>query len=220
MTLLPLLAALLLAPAALADAYKCQRPDGRIEISNKRCPSGSGTLAVRPDEPVPEANRQQAEQDIARMRRYVERREAALRADKSAEQAPATPAKPGVSTAREALDAESCLRQLDQQTLDADQRARGEAECRKLAHPGAAAQPPASDPPDSENALIRCLAAVQSLRIPSAEQQRMRLQCEAGHGLGIAPAPLPQLESALPLPSIQIAPTPPRCPPNAPLCGR
>ncbi len=68
----PLLAGLLLAQSAGAEIYKCRLPGGKVEISNSPCPGGSGTVAVRPEEAVSEANRQQAERDVARMRNFVE----------------------------------------------------------------------------------------------------------------------------------------------------
>ena len=66
--ILPLLAGLLFSTAAGAEIYKCRLPSGKVEISNTPCPSGSGTVTVRPDDNVPEASRQQAERDVERMR--------------------------------------------------------------------------------------------------------------------------------------------------------
>ena len=68
-----------------AEIYKCRLPNGKTEISNVPCPSGSGTVVARPDEPVSESSRRAAEQDVERMRNYVEKREAAQRADEAAQ---------------------------------------------------------------------------------------------------------------------------------------
>jgi hypothetical protein len=138
-----LLAALLALPAA-ADIYKCRLPNGRTEISNVPCPSGSGTVVARPDEAVPEASRQQAERDAERMRSYVEKREAAQRADEAAErqerasQRQATTSPPS----RTYGDPAACLRELEQQALEASQRSQLEAECRSRIPPPANVQQP------------------------------------------------------------------------------
>ncbi|MCG2578224.1 DUF4124 domain-containing protein [Dechloromonas sp. XY25] len=140
--ILPLLACLLLAQPAAAEIYKCRLPGGKTEISNSPCPGGSGTIAVRPDESVPEANRQQAERDVERMRTYVEKRENAQRADAAAErqaqsQRPVTAAAPS----RHYGDPDACLRDLATRALEAAQRAQLEAECRSLTKPPEAQVP-------------------------------------------------------------------------------
>ena len=126
----------LLAQPAGAEIYKCRLADGKTEISNAPCPSGS-TLSVRPDEAVPEANRQQAERDVQRMRSYVEKREASQRADEAAErQERAIQRQSATSTPpRTYGDPAACLRDLSQQALEASQRAQLEAECRNLVRP-------------------------------------------------------------------------------------
>ena len=134
-TLIPILIATLALPAT-AEIYKCRLPDGKTEIANTPCPSGSATVTVRPSEPVSESSRQQAERDVERMRDYVERREAAQRADTRAErQERASPPQPVASPPRTYGDPDACLRDLDQQVLEATQRAYLEAECRRLIRP-------------------------------------------------------------------------------------
>lgn len=138
----PLLASLLLAQSASAEIYKCRLQGGKTEISNSPCPSGSGTVAVRPDETVPEATRQQAERDVERMRNYVDKRESAQRAEAAAERQAQTQRQTTTHTpTRRYGDPDACLRDLAQQALEATQRAQLEAECRSLVKPPAAQQP-------------------------------------------------------------------------------
>ena len=140
--ILPLLAGLLLAQPATAEIYKCRLPGGKTEISNTPCPSGSGTVAVRPDETVPEATRQQAERDVERMRNYVDKRESAQRAEAAAERQAQTQRQTTTNTpTRRYGDPDACLRDLAQQALEATQRAQLEAECRSLVKPPEAPQP-------------------------------------------------------------------------------
>lgn len=138
-----LLIALLLPLVAPAEIYKCRLPDGKLEISNSACPTGSGTVVTRPDEPVPEASRQQAERDVERMRSYVDKREAAQRASEAAERQERTiqRSSSGHPVAGAYGDPDACLRALDQQALEAAQRTQLEAECRSLIKPPANAQP-------------------------------------------------------------------------------
>jgi len=126
------LSALLVAGPAGGEVYKCRTADGRVEIANTPCASTASTLKTVPDEQVSEANRQQAERDAERMRNYVEKREAAQRADEAAErqrqasQAPAA-GSANVGTGR---SVDECLRDLDRQALEVNQRAYMEAACR------------------------------------------------------------------------------------------
>jgi hypothetical protein len=97
---------------------------------------------VRPDEAVPEANRQQAERDVERMRNYVDKRETAQRAEAAAErqaqsQRPTTTA----NAPRIYGDPDACLRDVAQRALEATQRAQLEAECRSLTRPPEAQLP-------------------------------------------------------------------------------
>lgn len=132
----------LAAPAA-ADIYKCRLADGRIEISNSPCTSGSGTLSSRPDDTVPEASRQQAERDVERMRNFVDKREAAQRAEAAAERQAqiAAQQRSASSNHHRYGDPDACLRELSNQALEANQRAALEAECRSLVRPPAPATP-------------------------------------------------------------------------------
>lgn len=134
--LLPLLAGLLFIQPASAEIYKCRLPNGKTEISNSPCPGGSGTLTVRPDETVPEANRQQAERDVERMRNFVEKRENAQRAEIAAERQAQSQKQSGTATPpRSYGDPDACLREVAQRALEATQRAQMEAECRNLVRP-------------------------------------------------------------------------------------
>lgn len=133
---------LLLPLTASAEIYKCRLPNGKLEISNAPCPTGSGTLTVRPDEKIPDAVRQQAERDVERMKEYVDKREAAQRADEAAErQERAMQRQTTSQIPRSYGDPDACLRGLDQQALEATQRVRLEAECRALVKPPADTQP-------------------------------------------------------------------------------
>jgi hypothetical protein len=136
------LIAVLLPLMATADVYKCRLPNGKLEISNAPCPTGSGTLTVRPEEKVPDAARQQAERDVERMKEYVDKREAAQRADEAAERQERASQRQAASQApRTYGDPSACLRGLDQQALEATQRSQLEAECRSLAKPPSEVQP-------------------------------------------------------------------------------
>lgn len=137
---------LLNAAPAMAEIYKCRLPGGKTEISNAPCPRGSETLTARPDETVPEANRQQAERDVERMRNFVDKREASQRAESEAERQASRPAASGQPTARRYGDAAACLDQLRQQVLEAGQRAALEAECRSLQPAPEAAPTPGYGP--------------------------------------------------------------------------
>lgn len=129
-----------------AEVYKCRLPDGKTEISNQPCPSGSGTVVVRPDDTVPEASRQQAERDVERMRNYVERRENAQRADVIADKQQQNQRQnSAVAPSRQYGDPDACLRDVASKALEATQRAQLEAECQNLVRP-ASLQPPVYGP--------------------------------------------------------------------------
>lgn len=132
---LPPLAALLFSVTAGADIYKCRLPSGQSEISNTPCAAGT-TLKTRPEERVSEAERQQAERDLERMRDYVDKREAAQRAESAGDferqrlqtgQRMASP----IATGHYG-NADECLRDVAQMVLGATQRAQLEAECRQV----------------------------------------------------------------------------------------
>lgn len=140
---IPLLA-LALPLMATADIYKCRLPNGQLEISNTPCPTGSGTITARPDEPVSDSARQQAERDVERMKAYVDKREAAQRADEAAAREERASQRQGATAGlptRQYGDSAACLRALDQQALEASQRSQLEAECRSLIKPSSDAQP-------------------------------------------------------------------------------
>lgn len=138
-----LLAAALFAQPASAEIYKCRLPDGKMEISNAPCTSGT-TVTARPDESVPEARRLQAERDVERMRTYVEKREASQRAEEAAERQERTSQRQATASnpPRTYGDPAACLRDLSQQALEASQRAQLEAECRGLVRPPEHTQQP------------------------------------------------------------------------------
>lgn len=119
-----------------ADIYKCKLANGTVEIANTPCPTGSTALTRRPDEPVSAERRKQAEQDVERMRSYVERREALQQAE-SAEERTSIAERPATvsATPRQYGDPERCLNELSQQALEATQRAMLEAECRSRIKP-------------------------------------------------------------------------------------
>ena len=134
--------ALLLLPSlpltASAEIYKCRLPNGKTEIANTPCASGSGTVTVRPDDHVSEASRLQAERDVERMRHYVEKREAIQQAEEAAERQERNRQQQAVAASRPSRQynsAEECRRDLDQMALEATQRALMEAECQGIARP-------------------------------------------------------------------------------------
>lgn len=122
-----------------AEIYKCRLPNGKTEIANVPCPTGSGTVTVRPDERVSEASRRAAERDVERMRDYVEKREAAQRADEAAEREERAASQRQQTTTsrapRQYGNSDECLRNLESMVLEASQRAQMEAECRNLVSP-------------------------------------------------------------------------------------
>jgi len=125
------LSALLLSGPAGAQAYKCRTADGQIEISSTPCPNGANTVKTVREEPIPEARRQQAEQEAARMRNYVEKREAAQRAEETADrERQVVQRQSSTVEAPTGRSADDCLRALDQQALQPMQRAQMEAACR------------------------------------------------------------------------------------------
>ncbi|UCV21684.1 DUF4124 domain-containing protein [Ferribacterium limneticum] len=126
------------APAS-AEIYKCRLANGKTEIANVPCPTGSGTVTVRPDEHVSEATRRAAEQDVERMRNYVEKREAVQRAEEAAEREERVASQRQQNTAsrapRQYGNTDECLRNIESMILEASQRAQMEAECRNLVSP-------------------------------------------------------------------------------------
>lgn len=123
-----------------AEIYKCRLPDGKTEIANVPCPMGSGTVMVRPDERVSETSRRAAEQDVERMRSFVDKREAAQRADEAAEREERAASLRQQNSAsrsppRQYGNIDECLRNVEPMVLEASQRAQLEAECRNQISP-------------------------------------------------------------------------------------
>lgn len=132
--LLPLLPLMFSVPVA-AEIYKCRLPSGQSEISNTPCSAGN-TLKTRPEERVSDADRQQAERDLERMRDYVEKREAAQRVESAGElerQRLQAGQRSVGSVSGNYSNAEECLRDVSQMALNAMQRAQLEADCRQIA---------------------------------------------------------------------------------------
>lgn len=131
---------------AHADAYKCRTADGRTEITSTPCAAGSSTIKSQPAEKVSEIERQRVEKEVERMREYVELRENAQRfeapndaaAQTSRQQAPArAPVAGSQQPAASPLygNADECLRNVAQMTLEATQRTQMENDCRQLQPP-------------------------------------------------------------------------------------
>lgn len=182
-TTLLVLALTLLAPGgpALAEIYKCRTADGRIEIANTPCASGSGTVSMRPDEAVSDEAREQVERDIERMRGFVDRREAELRREAAAEQQRQVEEERIAATRRvyAAENMDDCLAELGRQPLPAARQAELEAICRAKANDapvmiGVPVYGGVGSPVDT------CVARVMRLRLAPAEQQRRIAQCQGG----------------------------------------
>ncbi len=177
-----LLLLLALSTQAGAEVYKCRLADGQFEFTNAPCPKGSGTVKVRPDDKVSEADRLQAEREVERMRVQADKMEAAQRAERTAEaerlavqkrNAPVTPTPPG-----EMKTADECLRDLENQVLEASQRATLEAACLANGRAGPPVYVPVPVP--SGNPVSSCIESVLRLKLPPAEQGQRLAQCQ-GH---------------------------------------
>ena len=198
-----------------AEVYKCRLPDGQMEITNAPCPKGSGTVTVRPDEKVSEADRLQAEREVERMRLQADRMEAAQRAAET-ERIAAQKRNPAVNAlpAAETRTVEECLHDVGQQALDAHQRAEQEAACRAG---GRSSQPVyVPVPVYAGNPISICIENVLRLKLPPAEQSQRLAQCQ-GH---LAPPP-PTISQ----PPTETGPAPVEssrviCPPNNKNCVR
>lgn len=131
---LGLLIALLALPVQ-ADIYKCRLANGRTEISNAPCPGGSGTITVRPDDPVSEHSRQQAERDVERMRSFVEKREAVQRSEEAAELQRQSSERQAAVRQRvyQSGSMDECLHELELNPVEPSRRAELEAICRAKA---------------------------------------------------------------------------------------
>lgn len=168
-----------------AEIYKCRLPGGKTEISNMPCTSPAGMLSVRPDESVPEASREQVARDVARMRNFVEKREAAQRAEDEAEQQRQADAREAYARQRVYQSAylADCLAELEQQAIDSRRRAELEAICR--AKPRVDTPPPtpvvivpAYVSPPPANGVALCIQNVMRLRLAPAEQNRRIDLCQ------------------------------------------
>lgn len=206
-----ILIGLLLAFTALsaqAEIYKCRLADGRTEISSAPCPGGSTTLSARPAETVPEASREQAERDVARMRSFVEQREAEQRRDEAASnrQLEAERQADAARSIYETNDMEACLRELGRQNVDARRRGELEAICRAKEKPAPAvvAVPMPAYPAHGVDA---CIQNVLRLRLAPAEQERRIAQCR---GVSMPPTaqpkPKPRPVPSPPEPTRQLVP--------------
>jgi hypothetical protein len=198
---------------AHADIYKCRTSDGRVEIANTPCASPTSTLKSSREEPVSEASRQQAERDVARMRDYVDKREAAQRADAAAEreaQAQAQARQQAATNKSAGQPLDECLREVERQTLEANQRAQMEAACRANASAAPVYVPvPVYGPVyGNDNPAGLCVQNVMRQNLPAAERQRRLAQCQGSSvsiqiGTGHHPEPRPQPP---------VKPTPPAAP--------
>lgn len=203
-----------------AEVYKCRLPDGQMEITNAPCPKGSGTVTVRPDEKVSEADRLQAEREVERMRLQADRMEAAQRAAET-ERIAAQKRNPAVNAppAAETRTVEECLHDVGQQALDAHQRAEQEATCRAG---GRSSQPVyVPVPVYAGNPISICIENVLRLKLPPAEQSQRLAQCQ-GH---LAPPPPTISQPAPSTPPKPAGPAPVEssrviCPPNNKNCVR
>ncbi len=183
-----------------ADIYKCRLANGRTEISNSPCPSGSGTLTVRPDETVPEDARAQAERDVARMRGFVEQREAEQRRDEAAERQRQAEARQAAATQRiyQTDNMDDCLRELGQQALDGARRSELEAICRAKAK----AEPTLIPVPvygGQGHPVNDCVRHVLRLRLAPAEQERRLAACRGVVAPPDRPPHIPTRPPARPL---------------------
>lgn len=175
-----LLLALLALPVQ-AEIYKCKLANGRTEISNAPCPSGSGTVTVRPDETVPEDARAQAERDVARMRGFVEQREAEQRREETADRQRQAEARQEAASQRiyQTENMDDCLHELAQQALDNARRSELEAICRAKAK----AEPTLVPVPvfgGLGQPVDGCTRNILRQRLAPAEQERRLAACRGG----------------------------------------
>lgn len=194
-TLLTLLTALLLALPAQADIYKCRLANGKTEISNAPCPSGSGTITVRPDDVVPEQSRQQAERDVERMQSRIEKRQAAQLEEEMAERQRQAEAQQAAAQQRvyQSADMDECLRELAQHSVEAKRRAELEAICQAKARN----QPTVVGVPiftggGPIGGSGHCIESVLRLNLSASEQSLRLAQCRGSHGQPQPPAAMPR----------------------------
>lgn len=173
-----------LALPAQAEIYKCRLANGKTEISNAPCPSGAGTLAVRPDETVSEESRREAERDVERMRGYVEKRATEKQASEAAEREQQLSENQAIAQQRvyQSDNMEECLTALGRYALEAGRRAELEAICRaKPTKKPVIVTVPTAVPlyPVDGRGYSRdgCTENVMRLRLSPAEQNRRLAQC-------------------------------------------
>lgn len=217
-----LLATLALSGPAGAEAYKCRNADGRMEITNTPCPSSANTVKTVREEPVSEASRQQAEREVARMRDYVEKREAEQRKEEAAErEQQASQRQAATASEGYGRSVDDCLRDLDRQALQPAQRTQMEAACRGT--PQQPAYIPVPVPVYGGNPVASCIANVQRQNLSPAERQRRISQCEGSYSLPAQhrPPPRPDHEhQAAPPPAKAIGSPTASCPPGVKNCLR
>jgi hypothetical protein len=204
----------LMAVSAQAEIYKCRLADGRIEISSSPCSGGSKTLSARPAETVPDTSREEAERDVARMRSFVEQREAEQRRDEAAysRQLEAEQQASAARSVYETHDMDACLRELGRQNVDAGRRAELEAICRAKGKPAPTviAVPVPAYP---AHGIDACIQNVLRLRLALTEQERRIAQCRVIGMPPITTQPRPrprprQAQPEPPPPTRQVAPCP------------
>ena len=188
-----LLTALLALPqVSHADVYKCRLPGGKTEISNTPCSTPAATLGVRPDDTVPEASREQAERDVERMRHYVEKREAAQRAEEEAtsrQQAEARDAYARQAVSR-AANMDDCLAELNLQPLEPRRRSELEAVCRAKPRTMPTATPVVvTRHIVSGNGVSSCIQNVLHLQLAPAEQNRRIQICQGQTPTAVSTTP-------------------------------
>lgn len=189
---LGLLIALLALPVQ-ADIYKCRLANGRTEISNTPCPAGSGTLTARPDDPVSEQSRQQAERDVERMRSFVEKREATQRTEEAADRQRQSSERQSAAQQRvyQSGSLSECLRELELNPVEPARQAELEAVCRAKAR----SEPTLVPVPvygGIGNPVDACIRNVMRLSLAPAEHDRRLTQCQGGSGHVATPQPRPE----------------------------
>jgi hypothetical protein len=200
-SLVALLALALCSPAG-ADVYKCRTSNGQMEITNTPCPSEADTVKTVHEESISEARRREAEQEVERMRKFVEKREAIHQADIAAERRNDRRQSAGNNDQESGRSIEDCLADLDRQALQPAQRAQMESTCRS--NPQQPVNPPQAvyvptpvvPPIRDSNPLGTCIGNVERLKLPAAERQRRISQCEAGYSVAAQPV-APQKQQVL-----------------------
>jgi hypothetical protein len=169
-----------------ADIYKCLLPNGQTEISNAPCAKNSGTVIVRPDERVSEANRLQAERDLERMEKYLEKFETRQLADEKETREQLLRDEQSRARGRiyESASMDDCLRELAQHHVDDKRRAELESICRgkkSNIETNVVTVPvpvPAYRDASSDGGNNICIQNVMRLKLPPAQQQQRLALCQ------------------------------------------